>query len=294
MTRVAYVNGRYTRHSDAAVHVEDRGHQFADAAYEMLLAIGGRLLDFAPHMARLHRSLGALSITPPMSDGAMRVVILELLRRNRLKDASVYIQVSRGVAPRDHAFPEGKIPPGLVMVARRMDYAAIARRQLQGVVVITRPESRWARPDIKSTSLLANVLAKQEARATDAYEALFVDAGGMITEGTSSNIWMVSAEGALVTRALDTSILAGITRQAVLSVAAGRQMAIEQRPFSVAEIKDAAEAFLTSTTNFVMPVTAVDGSSIGDGLPGPVTAAVIDAHQEYVEAETGSRSPVTG
>jgi D-alanine transaminase len=292
MTRVVYVNGRYIPHRDAAVHVEDRGHQFSDAAYEMMLVIGGQLLDFAPHMARLHRSLGELAIAPPMSDAAVRVIIGELLRRNRLTDASVYIQVSRGVAPRDHGFPAAGTPPGLVMVARRMDYAAIARRQQRGVAVITRPESRWARPDIKSVSLLANVLAKQDARDAGTYEALFVDPDGMITEGTASNIWMVSADGALVTRALDASILAGITRAAVLSVAAARQMAIEQRPFSVAELEGAAEAFLTSTTNFVMPITEVDGVKIGDGKPGPVSAAVIDAHQEYVEGDTGTKSPV--
>lgn len=294
MTRVAYVNGRYLRHRDAAVHVEDRGHQFADAAYEMLLVINGRLLDFEPHMARLHRSLGELAIAPPMADNAVRVVTHELLRRNRLSNASVYIQVSRGVAPRDHAFPGRETPPGLVIVARRMDYPAIARRQQQGVAIITRPESRWARPDIKSTSLLANILAKQEAREADAYEAVFVDADGMLTEGTSSNIWMVSKDGALVTRGLDNSILAGITREAVLSVAAARQMAIEERPFSLAEIKDAAEAFLTSTTNFVMPVIQVDGCAIGKGKTGPVAAAVVEAHQEYVERETGTRAPVIG
>ncbi|MCH8861243.1 MAG: D-amino-acid transaminase [Proteobacteria bacterium] len=290
MPRVAYVNGRYVPHRDAAVHVEDRGHQFADAAYEMLMVIDGGLLDFAPHMERLHRSLGALSIAPPMSDSAVRVVIHELLRRNRLKNASIYIQVSRGVAPRDHAFPQTRTPPGLVMVARRMDYALIARRQSQGVSVITLAETRWARPDIKSTSLLANVLAKQEARDAGAYEALFVDADGMITEGTASNIWMVAADGTLVTRALDQSILAGITRQAVLSVTAARQMALEERPFSRAELKDAAEVFLTSSTNFVMPVTEVDGQKIGAGKnigkPGPVTNSVIEAHREHVQKET--------
>ena len=290
MTRVAYVNGRYIPHRDAAVHVEDRGHQFADAAYEMLMAIDGGLLDFAPHMERLHRSLGALAIAPPMSDDAVRVVIHELLRRNRLTDASIYIQVSRGVAPRDHAFPQARTPPGLVMVARRIDYAAIARRQKQGVSVITLAETRWARPDIKSTSLLANVLAKQEARDADAYEALFVDVDGMITEGTATNIWMVAADGTLVTRALDQSILAGITRQAVLSVTAQRQMRVEERPFSPEELKNAAEAFLTSSTNFVMPVTEVDGCRIGTGKsigkPGPVTNSVIEAHQAYVEKET--------
>lgn len=165
MTRVAYVNGSYLRHADAAVHMEDRGYQFSDAVYEVLMVLDGRLLDFEPHMARLHRSLAALSIAPPMADGAILVVVHELLRRNRLKNAMVYIQVSRGVAPRDHAFPKDDTPPGLVMSARKVDYAAIAQHQKEGVSVITRPETRWARPDIKSVSLLANVLAKQEARA---------------------------------------------------------------------------------------------------------------------------------
>lgn len=283
MTRVAYVNGRYVPHRNAAVHVEDRGHQFADAVYEMLAVIGGGLLDFGPHMARLHRSLAALSIAPPMSDAAIRMVIRELLRRNRLKNATVYIQVSRGVAPRDHAFPQTPTPPGLVMVARRMNFAAIAERQLQGVAVITRPETRWARPDIKSTSLLANVLAKQEARAGGVYETLFVDTAGNITEGTASNIWMVMGDGTLVTRALDQSILAGVTRAAVLSVAGERQIKVVERPFSPKELKKAAEAFLTSSTNFVMPVTEVDGQKIGDGKPGPVTMGVMEAHRDYVE-----------
>ncbi len=289
MTRVAYVNGRYRRHVDAEVHVEDRGLQFSDAVYEVFMALEGRLLDFAPHMARLHRSLAALSIKPPMSDGAVQVVALELLRRNRLRNAMVYLQVSRGVAPRDHAFPQDDTPPGLVMSARRMDYAAIARRQQLGVSVVTRPETRWARPDIKSVSLLANVLAKQEARAANAFEAWFVDGDGMITEGTSTNAWMVSKDGALVTRSLDNSILAGITREAVLSVAAERQMAVEQRPFSVLEAQQAAEAFVTSSTSFVMPVIEVDDCTIGSGAPGPVTAAVIEAHRAYVARDTGSQ-----
>lgn len=293
MTRFAYVNGRYLRHLNAAVHVEDRGHQFSDAVYEVLMAVGGKLLDFAPHMARLRRSLDALSISPPMSDGALRVVASELLSRNRLENAMVYIQVSRGVAPRDHAFPneQGIVPPGLVMTVRRMDYTAIARRQQQGVSVITRPETRWARPDIKSTSLLANVLAKEEARAAEAYETLFVDADGLITEGASSNAWIVSADGTLITRSLDGSILAGITRDVLLSVAETHQIKIEQRAFSPAEMKAAAEAFVSSSTSFVMPVTEVDGAVIASGSPGPVTNAVIEAHRAHVLQETGQAMP---
>lgn len=291
MARVAYVNGRYTRHADAAVHVEDRGHQFSDAVYEVLMAMGGNLLDFAPHMARLHRSLAALSINPPMSDAALRVVAGELLSRNRLKNAMVYIQVSRGVAPRDHAFPREHLPPGLVMTVRRVDYPAIARRQQKGVGVITRPETRWARPDIKSVSLLANVLAKEEARAAQVYETLFVDADGMITEGTSSNAWIVSADGALVTRSLDGAILAGITRDAVLAVTEARQITVEQRAFSLAELKTAAEVFVTSSTSFVMPVIAVEGGVIGNGAPGPVTVAVIEAHRDHVMRDTGLPMP---
>ena len=207
MSRVAYVNGRYAPQRDPAVEVEDRGFQFADGIYEVWAIAGGGLIDEAAHFARLERSLRELAIPRPMSDAALRRAARETLRRNRVRDGILYLQITRGAAPRDHAFPAAATPPTVVMTAKSIPPRSIEARANAGVSVISTPETRWARCDIKSVSLLPNVLAKQAARAAGAFEAWFVDADGLVTEGSSSNAWIVSQTGALVTRDLNANIL---------------------------------------------------------------------------------------
>jgi D-alanine transaminase len=283
MSRIAYVNGRYLPHAAASIHVEDRGCQFADAAYEVIAVRRGKLVDEAMHLQRLARSLGELRMAPPMSDRAVTVVMRELIRRNRVGDGSLYLQVSRGVAPRDFPFPRG-VRPSLVMTARR--YRGPDSKHIEeGVGVITIADLRWARPDIKTVSLLPNALGKQQAREAGAYEAWQVDRDGNVTEGTSSNAWIVNAAGEVVTRHADTRILNGVTRLGLIGLLQGEGLRLVERPFSVAEAKAAREAFLTSTSNFVLPVVSIDGAPVGNGHPGSITRRLRQVYDAYVAAQ---------
>jgi D-alanine transaminase len=283
MSRIAYVNGRYLPHRQASVHIEDRGYQFADAAYEVIAARGGRLVDEGLHVARLHRSLGALKIAAPMSDAALGAIMREVLRRNGIRDGFLYLQVSRGVAPRDFAFPK-TAKPSLVMTARRHRGPAAALVE-EGVAVISLPDLRWARPDIKSVSLLPNALGKQQAKEAGAYEAWQIDRDGNVTEGTSSNAWIVTAAGEVVTRQADRGILNGVTRLGLIGLIEREGLRLVERPFSLAEAKAAREAFLTSTTNFVLPVVSIDGTPIGNGHPGSIARRLREAYEAYVAAQ---------
>lgn len=283
MSRIAYVNGRYVPHAEAAVHIEDRGYQFADGVYEVCEVYGGRMVDVTRHLARLSRSLSELSIRPPMSDPAMRLVMREVVRRNRVRDGMIYIQVTRGVARRDHVFPGEEVAPAVVMTARSADFAKADRSAAEGVGVITVPENRWDRVDIKTVGLLPNVLAKQQAKEQGAREAWFVTADGIVTEGGSTNAWIVTAEGTLVTRPATHGILRGITRQVVCDLAARDGIRLEERGFSVAEAKAAREAFITAATTLVMPVVRIDGAPVGDGRPGPLTLALRRLFHEVAE-----------
>ena len=274
MFRIAYVNGRYAPHAVALVHIEDRGYQFADAVYEVCEIYGGKLLDERRHMERLARSLAELRIAMPVTTSALGVILREVVRRNRVAEGYVYIQVSRGVAPRDHPFPTVHVPPALVVTAKSIPFDAREARAKTGVAVVTAPDIRWGRVDIKTVGLLPNVLAKQGAREAGAYEAWLIGADGNITEGASTNAWIVNAEGVLVTRHADRAILRGVTRMVLLDVARGQKLSFEERAFSVDEALAAREAFITSATNGVMPVVAIDGKRIGDGRPGPVAAAL--------------------
>jgi len=274
MSRIAYVNGRYVAHNAPAVAVEDRGYQLADGIYEVLAVERGLMADLDLHFARLERSLSELRIAMPMSRKALESILAETIRRNGVSDGIVYLQVNRGVARRDHAFPAG-VKPSVVVTARRQPRAKADAQALKGVSVITTPDLRWARIDIKAIGLLPNVLAKQQAREAGAYEAWLVDRDGMVTEGSSTNAWIVDAEGNLVTRQWDGGgILNGVTRLALMELARERQIRIVERGFSVAEAQGAKEAFLTSTTAFVMPVVRIDGKPVGSGMPGPVTAGL--------------------
>lgn len=272
MGRIAYVNGRFERHGDAAVHIEDRGYQFADAVYEVWSIFGGKLADPEGHFARLARSLGELRIAMPMSRAALTVVLKEAVRRNRVREGYLYLQVSRGVASRDHAFPAEPVPPSVVVTVKAVDRVAVEAKAAKGVSVITVPENRWGRCDIKTTGLLPNALAKQAARERGAAEAWFVDELGFVTEGASSNAWIVDADGTLRTRDTNANILRGVTRSSLLDIIREEGLKVDERPFTPAEAQAAKEVFITAATALVLPVIAVDDKPVGDGAVGPVAS----------------------
>ncbi len=270
MSRFAYVNGRFVRHGEAAVHIEDRGYQLADGVYEVWAVFDGKLADAEGHFARLWRSLDELRIAHPMSEAALTMVLREAVRRNKVREGLCYLQVTRGVARRDHAFPNPAVLPSVVVTARSLDRAASEAKAAQGASVISVQENRWGRCDIKSIGLLPNALAKQAARERGAIEAWFVDDMGLVTEGASSNAWIVDAEGALRTRDTNANILRGVTRYTLLDVIRESGMVINEKPFTIAEAQAAREAFITGAGSLVTPIVQVDGVKLGDGKPGPV------------------------
>jgi D-alanine transaminase len=280
MSRIAYVNGRYVPHSQAQVHIEDRGYQFADGVYEVVAVVGGRFADMTPHLDRLDRSLKELRIAQPMSRKALEQVMEEVVRRNRVDRGIIYLQMTRGVARRDHPFP-AKAETQVVMTSRSIP-AQPAKYGEEGVRAITTPDIRWQRCDIKSVSLLPNILAKQQAREAGAYEAWLVDAKGMVTEGSSTNAWIVTPDGKLVTRSVDNAILNGITRGTVLALAKAEGLEFVERPFSVAEAMGAREAFITSATSFVLPVTQIDDKVIANGKPGSLSLRLREAYAAFL------------
>ena len=284
MFRIAYVNGRYRPHHEAAVHIEDRGYQFADGVYEVCEIRDGRLIDERRHLERLGRSLTALQMAAPMSDRALGAVLRETVARNRVRNGLVYLQVTRGVARRDHAFPTAQTSPSVVVTAGRLDRGRYDREAAAGVAVISMPENRWGRVDIKSIALLPNVLAKQAAREQGAREAWFVDRDGRVTEGSSSNAWIVTAQGHLVTRPADHGILRGVARTVVFDVARAHGVEVEERAFTIAEAYAAREAFMTAASQIVLPVVRIDGRLIGEGTPGPIASALRHDFHLYAEA----------
>ena len=271
MTRIVYVGGRYVPYNSAAIHVEDRGFQFADAVYEVIEVMGGCLVDEAGHVDRLTRSLRELAIERPCSTPVLAHVMRETIRRNRVNDGLVYLQVTRGAAARDFLVPEAGLRPTLVCIARRTDPMKIAALAEAGIAVITMPDIRWRRSDIKTVMLLPAILAKEAARKNGAREAWLVDAEGYITEGASSNAWIVEASGRIVTRPADERILSGVTRATLKDAIKQAGLELVERAFRTEEVTSAREAFNTSATGTVMPVVGIDGKSIGDGRPGPIT-----------------------
>ena len=284
MGRIAYVNGRFVAHGEAVVHIEDRGYQFADAVYEVWAVFGGKLSDAEGHFARLERSLGELRIRMPMSRAALTIVLKEALRRNRVTEGLIYLQVSRGVARRDHTFPAEGTPPALVITVNAVDRAASEARAAKGVGVITTPENRWGRCDIKTVGLLPNAMAKQAAKEQGAVEAWFVDDLGLVTEGGSSNAWIVDGDGTLRTRDTNANILRGVTRLSLIEVAREAGLKVEERPFTPDEARSAKEAFITGAGTLVLPVVSVDGKPVGDGKPGPVAARLRRLYIERAKA----------
>jgi D-alanine transaminase len=281
MSHIAYVNGQYREMRDASVNIEDRGYQFSDGVYEVCEIRDGRMVDLPRHLARLQRSLHELRIDMPMSLAALEVVMHEVVRRNRIGYGIVYLQITRGVARRDHAFPTTPVRPAVVVTARSLSFQKNQDTAARGIGVITVPENRWPRVDIKSVSLLPNVLAKQQAREAGAYEAWFVDRDGFVTEGSSSNAWIVTGEGRVVTRSADEGILAGITRAVLIEVLAALQISLEERPFTPEEAYGAAEAFVTASSQIVMPVVRIDGRPIGDGTPGPIASRLREEFHRF-------------
>lgn len=278
MSHIAYVNGRYVPHRLAQVHIEDRGFQFADAVYEVTCIWNGVPVDHAAHLARLERSLKELRSPMPCSRAALTVIVREIVRRNRISKGIVYLQAGRGVAPRNHPFPTKAVRPSLVVTARHGTGPTEATAQ-KGVAVVTHPDERWGRVDIKSVGLLANALAKQKAVEAKAFEALLVRPDGTVTEASSSNAWMVTKDKVLVTHPLTNQILGGVTRAALLRLAADAGYRVEQRAFTVKEALEAKELFLTGTTTFVLPVVQVDDRTIGNGAPGELS---LDLRRRYV------------
>ncbi|PCJ60444.1 MAG: D-amino acid aminotransferase [Rhodospirillaceae bacterium] len=283
MSHIAYVNGQYVPHRLARVHIEDRGYQFADGVYEVMAVIDGQPMDEELHLDRLEVSLDALSMENAMTRRVLKIILREIIRRNRIRDGILYLQMTRGVARRDHAFPARR-RTALVVTARP---ATLPPQEAlrAGVHVITLTDTRWKRCDIKSISLLPNVLAKQQAREADAYEAWFLDADNFLTEGSSTNAWIVTKAGVLVTRPANCAILSGITRLGVLKVAAEEGITVEERPFHLDEARAAAEAFLTSTTAFLLPVLKIDDKVIGNGQPGKLTTRLLHRYLEKIKTK---------
>ena len=284
MSRIAYVNGRYLHFPNAKVHVEDRGYQFGDGIYEVCEVRGGRLIDERRHLERLKRSLSELRIRVSMSERALGVIMREVVARNRVSYGIVYLQITRGVARRDHAFPPRQVRPGVVVTARVLNKVRNEALAEQGIAVVTVPDNRWGRVDIKTIGLLPNVLARQAALERGARDAWFVDAHGMVTEASSANVWIVTPTGALITRHADNAILRGITRTVLFDAIRAEGLTVEERAFTPDEAYGAREAFITSASQIVLPVVRVNGRIIGDGKPGPVATALRRAYHRYAEA----------
>ncbi|WEA27397.1 D-amino-acid transaminase [Rhizobium binxianense] len=283
MPRIAYVNGRYVKHSDASVHIEDRGYQFADGVYEVCEVRHGYIVDLTRHLNRLDRSLGELRIAWPMSRAALTQVIRETLRRNHVRNGLFYMQVTRGVARRDHVFPAEGTPPSLVITAKSTDAKIIAAKNANGIKAITLVDNRWDRVDIKSVGLLPNAMARQQAKEAGAQEAIYVDSDGMVKEGAATNVWIVDPDGTLVTRPAEHGILRGITRTTLMDVADKLGLKTAERSFSVSEMLAAREVFLTAATSICFPVVSVDGQAIANGHPGSLSQKVREAFFDVAE-----------
>ena len=283
MSRIAYVNGQYLPHSQAGVHIEDRGYQFADGVYEVCELRNGFIVDEELHLTRLERSLHELKIAMPMSSKSLKLVMKFLILKNRIRTGTIYLQITRGVAPRDHGFPPTNTKSSLVMTVKPVSLAKEDAKAETGVSVCSVPDNRWGRVDIKSVSLLPNVLAKQQARDNDAYEAWFIDNDGYVTEGSSTNAWIITMDGTLVTRPADHKILRGITRTTLLRVASELGIKVEERPFTLEEAKTAREAFITAATTIVIPVVQIDEAIVGNGVPGSLASKLRSEFHKHAE-----------
>lgn len=283
LPRISYVNGRYVRHNLAAVHIEDRGYQFADGVYEVTLLINSHIIDGEPHFRRLFYSLGELEIKHNFSEKSLRLIISELARRNRVSEGTIYLQVTRGVAPRNHPFPKNHIKPSLIVTIHGVKTPPQSEYE-KGVAVITRQDIRWSRCDIKSISLLPNILAKQEAVKSKAKEVILIR-NSFITEGGSGNVMIVKNDGTVHTHPKGNYILDGVTRNVALGLAKDNGIRVHEEAFTREDLEKASEVFLTSTTIGILPVTSVDGKKIGGGFPGKVTLEIMNLYNEHIRKE---------
>jgi D-alanine transaminase len=283
MTRIAYVNGRYVRHADAKVHIEDRGYQFADGVYEVCEVRHGMIVDMTRHLDRLGRSLSELRIAWPMHRSALVRVIREVLKHNRVKNGLFYLQVTRGVAKRDHVFPHPDTKPSVVVTAKSTNPAIIAAKNANGIKAITVPENRWDRVDIKTVGLLSNALVRQQAKEAGAQEAIYVEADGTVTEGAATNVWMVDEDGTLLTRPAEHGILRGITRTTLMDVAGKLGIKIREEAFSAEKMLASREVFITAATSICFPVVEIDGKPIANGHPGSVSQKIREAFFDVAE-----------
>lgn len=272
--RIAYVNGRYLPHGQAGVHIEDRALQFGDGVYEVANVANGRIIDEDPHLARLERSLGALGMALPMGLPALKLVLRQVVGRNRIDNGYLYLQVTRGAARRDHVLPVPPPRPSLIVTMRARNMAVQRARMENGIAISTQPDIRWGRCDIKTVQLLPNLLAKQAAKTAGAQEAWLIDRDGFVTEGASSTAWIVDGDGTVITRNLSHAILPGVTRKVMLEAMAAAQVKVVERAFTLTEALAAHEAFISSATGAAVPVVAIDGNRIGDGVPGPLTRRI--------------------
>ncbi|OSP55175.1 D-amino-acid transaminase [Pseudoruegeria sp. SK021] len=277
MSRTVFVNGEYLAEEEAKVSIFDRGFLFADGVYEVTSVLDGKLIDFDGHVARLARSLAALEMPNPVTAEDLRAIHHELIARNDLHEGGIYLQVTRGAADRDFIYPADATPT-LVLFTMAMKLTGPGKAD-QGIKVIAIEDQRWGRRDIKTVQLLYPSMGKMMAKAAGKDDAWMVE-DGFVTEGTSNNAYIVTKDGKIVTRQIGPEILNGITRTAVLRFAREAQMVVEERPFTIAEAQNAAEAFITSATTFVMPVVEVDGAALGDGRPGPVAKRLREIYLE--------------
>ena len=277
MSRIVYVNGTYLDEDEAKISVFDRGFLFADGVYEVSSVLQGRLIDNAGHLARLHRSLNELEMAAPASDADIESIQKTLVEKNAVDQGLVYLQVTRGAADRDFAYPQG-VQPSLVMFTQQKNLIDSPQAR-NGIAIIGVEDIRWRRRDIKTVGLLAPCMAKMQARKSGADDAWLIE-DGHVTEGSSNNAFIITADDTLVTRQLGNEILAGITRKAVMKLAEEQHVRIEQRPFSIDEACHAKEAFVTSATTFVTPVIAINGNPVADGRPGKLTRRLRELYIE--------------
>ena len=284
MSRIAYVNGSYVPHREAAISIDDRGYQFGDGVYEVVFIIDGKMADEGPHLDRLERSLAEMAMPMPVSREVLRMIMARVVRLNAVRTGLVYLQITRGVAKRDHKWTKA-LKPALVVTAKTT--AKHIPTQIAAVKVITVPDERWERRDIKTIQLLPNCMAKQKAYEAGAYEAVMIDTDGTVTEGSSSNVWIVTDKAELITRPATNKILNGITRRTVSAVAQEMQLTVIERDFTLEEALGASEAFLTSASSHVTPIGQIDGAAISDGKVGPVAKRLRMSYIETVTKEFG-------
>lgn len=268
MPNITYIDGKYLNYEDSKIHINDRGYHFGDAVYEVIVFNKNIFYDFDGHIQRLFKSLTSLEIKFSLSSSSLKIIINNLIRLNKANIGSIYIQVSRGVAERNHSFHGLNIKPILTIIVTKKSNI---ENNLNGVKAITLNDNRWSRPDIKTTQLLPNVLAKTLANKNNAYESIFIDDEGFVTEGSSSNIWVLNKENQLITRNLDGKILSGITRNSISKFAKKNNIAVIEKKFTQIELYNAKEVFLTSASSFIMPIIQIDDQNINQGLVGNIS-----------------------